>query len=206
MRCSIDGCLKPVLARGWCPTHYFRWKVHGTPDLECQSCGSKISGRACGPNCRECRAANKKRRIADYKKRPDVAAKRAEHKRRAAQRPENRDRHRKYDQEYRNRPEVRERRRKQLRIRTKWRRALTRGVVAEKFDPDDVFERDNWQCQICGRRTLKSKRGTAHTRAPELDHIVPLSAGGEHTIRNTQCACRSCNLEKGARYQTRLVA
>jgi 5-methylcytosine-specific restriction endonuclease McrA len=33
--------------------------------------------------------------------------------------------------------------------------------------------------------------------APELDHIIPLSAGGAHTLDNVACAHRSCNLEKG---------
>lgn len=29
--CSIDGCEKPHLARGWCSMHYERWKHHGDP-------------------------------------------------------------------------------------------------------------------------------------------------------------------------------
>jgi hypothetical protein len=29
--CSIDGCEKPVNARGWCSTHYQRWRVNGDP-------------------------------------------------------------------------------------------------------------------------------------------------------------------------------
>lgn len=29
--CSIEGCDKPVVARGWCDTHYCRWKRHGHP-------------------------------------------------------------------------------------------------------------------------------------------------------------------------------
>lgn len=31
--CSIDGCGKPVHARGWCPTHYRRWRLYGDPLL-----------------------------------------------------------------------------------------------------------------------------------------------------------------------------
>lgn len=30
--CAIDGCERPYRARGWCATHYARWKSHGTPD------------------------------------------------------------------------------------------------------------------------------------------------------------------------------
>lgn len=29
--CSIDGCEKPRRTRGWCHTHYTRWRSHGDP-------------------------------------------------------------------------------------------------------------------------------------------------------------------------------
>lgn len=29
--CSIRGCHSPVLARGWCSAHYWRWQRHGDP-------------------------------------------------------------------------------------------------------------------------------------------------------------------------------
>ena len=29
--CSIPGCARAVLARGWCGTHYTRWHRHGDP-------------------------------------------------------------------------------------------------------------------------------------------------------------------------------
>lgn len=29
--CSIEGCTRKVVARGWCMTHYSRWRVHGDP-------------------------------------------------------------------------------------------------------------------------------------------------------------------------------
>lgn len=28
--CSIDGCNKPSVTRGWCNAHYLRWREHGT--------------------------------------------------------------------------------------------------------------------------------------------------------------------------------
>lgn len=81
----------------------------------------------------------------------------------------------------------------------KLRRAIARGANGgEKIDPIKVFERDAYRCGICGSRTSKGKRGTYHPKAPELDHIVPVSAGGLHTYSNVQCACRSCNISKGA--------
>lgn len=29
--CSVDGCENPHIARGWCDTHYRRWRKHGDP-------------------------------------------------------------------------------------------------------------------------------------------------------------------------------
>jgi 5-methylcytosine-specific restriction endonuclease McrA len=88
------------------------------------------------------------------------------------------------------------------------RRAIERGAHAERFDPMEILERDAWRCHICGVRTPKRLRGTYDDRAPELDHIVPLAAGGEHSRRNTACACRKCNIAKSDRPlgQLRLVA
>lgn len=79
------------------------------------------------------------------------------------------------------------------------RKAKQREVSVEKVDPILVFERDGWKCHICGVQTDKAKRGTYEDDAPELDHITTLSEGGEHSYRNTACACRSCNLQKGGK-------
>lgn len=75
-------------------------------------------------------------------------------------------------------------------------RATLRKARVESVDPNKVFDRDGWRCQLCGVKTPRSKRGTYHDKAPELDHVQPLSLGGEHSYRNTQCACRACNLKK----------
>lgn len=85
------------------------------------------------------------------------------------------------------------------RINKPKRRALLRAVSVESVDPLKVFDRDGWRCQICHRPTPKRLRGSIDERAPELDHIVPLARGGEHSYRNTQCACRKCNASKGAK-------
>lgn len=69
----------------------------------------------------------------------------------------------------------------------------------ERFDPIEVLERDGWVCQHCGRPTPKELRGKMVDNAPELDHKIPLTAGGKHTRANTQCLCRRCNAAKGDR-------
>lgn len=85
------------------------------------------------------------------------------------------------------------------RIGKSTRRAHIRGAKhTENFDPFYVFNRDKWRCRLCGTRTPRELRGTTEDYAPELDHIIPLAMGGDHTVTNTQCLCRRCNQEKGA--------
>lgn len=85
------------------------------------------------------------------------------------------------------------RRRIHKRVQRLARKARQRGATVESVNPIRVFERDGWLCQICGISTPRSKRGTYADDAPELDHIIALARGGEHSYRNTQCACRRCN-------------
>lgn len=76
------------------------------------------------------------------------------------------------------------------------RRAKAFGARYQYVNPRNVFKRDNWTCQICGVETPSSLRGSYDARAPELDHIVPLSKGLAHACENLQCACRHCNGKK----------
>jgi hypothetical protein len=80
-------------------------------------------------------------------------------------------------------------------------RAIKYGAVYQYVNPIVVLDRDKWTCQLCGERTPKSKRGTSHPKAPEIDHIVPISLGGPHSVDNLQCACRSCNASKNAKWR-----
>jgi len=79
------------------------------------------------------------------------------------------------------------------------RRARKKGVNAETVNPFKVFNRDGWKCQLCGASTPRKQRGKNEHNSPELDHIIPLSKGGEHSYRNTQCLCRRCNISKSDR-------
>lgn len=76
-------------------------------------------------------------------------------------------------------------------------RARYYGVEYQRIDRIKVFERDGWVCCMCKGPTPKGRVGTLSMRAPELDHVIPLSKGGAHTWANVQCACRRCNLLKG---------
>jgi 5-methylcytosine-specific restriction endonuclease McrA len=53
----------------------------------------------------------------------------------------------------------------------------------------EVFSRDHYTCQYCGR---EGKQLT-------LDHIIPRYRGGEHTWGNVVSACIPCNRHKAGR-------
>lgn len=88
------------------------------------------------------------------------------------------------------------------------RRARRKAATIETFDPIEILSRDGWRCHLCGIKTPRRLRGTFEDNAPELDHVVPLAAGGEHSRKNTACCCRKCNIEKADKPlgQLRLVA
>jgi len=68
----------------------------------------------------------------------------------------------------------------------------------ETVDLRELFIRDHGRCRICGRK-LNLIRSNNHKLQATVDHIIPLSQGGEHSYRNTQLACRQCNSLKGNR-------
>lgn len=54
-----------------------------------------------------------------------------------------------------------------------------------------VMMRDNYTCQYCGSQPTKGEL--------TIDHVIPRVQGGETTWENVVCACKRCNLRKGAR-------
>ena len=76
-------------------------------------------------------------------------------------------------------------------------------------DKNEVFERDNYTCQICGisRDFLDSLcEGLGDYLLLEADHIRSVSQGGTgRDIDNLQCLCWRCNRKKGGRRTNREV-
>lgn len=80
--CSVDGCERPFVARGWCNTHYRRWQQHGDVSVvrplrepvsrPCLAgCGVEVptSARSRGRLCADCRAASRRDISARYRER-----------------------------------------------------------------------------------------------------------------------------------------
>ena len=53
----------------------------------------------------------------------------------------------------------------------------------------NILRRDGHRCQYCGRADLSLT----------IDHVMPVSRGGEDTWENLVCACVDCNNRKGDR-------
>ena len=53
----------------------------------------------------------------------------------------------------------------------------------------EIFRRDHYTCQYCGR----------HTPNLTIDHILPKHMGGRQTWENSVTACSACNHRKGGR-------
>lgn len=55
----------------------------------------------------------------------------------------------------------------------------------------NIFARDGYTCQYCGRRP--------HRSGLNLDHVIPRALGGRTTWENVVCCCIECNRRKGGR-------
>lgn len=78
------------------------------------------------------------------------------------------------------------------------RRALKREQTVEVFDPFEVFDRDGWVCQLCSM-PVDPQLKFPDRMSKSLDHIIPISRGGEHSRANTQLAHFGCNASKNDR-------
>lgn len=76
------------------------------------------------------------------------------------------------------------------------RRARTAGAGNKTLSFRSVAERDGWTCQLCGG-TVNPTLTVPHPMAATLDHVIPLSMGGEHSEANGQLAHFLCNSRKG---------
>lgn len=190
-KCSISGCDKITDVRGYCTMHYTRLlrgsKMDSAPrQTSCIQCAKVLTGKQskyCSRQCtvRYLRGTPERRKCSTCGDTFDTWD------------------HGIYCSKVCKREGVY--------AREHSRRAKRRNSSSEKFFRKEIFERDNWRCQLCGKKTRRDVGGR-HPLAPSLDHIVPISRGGSHTRINTQCAHLQCNFQKHSRIlgQMRLFA
>jgi 5-methylcytosine-specific restriction endonuclease McrA len=58
-----------------------------------------------------------------------------------------------------------------------------------KLTKFEIFNRDKYTCQYCGKQTKELT----------LDHVIPRHRNGEHSWNNVVSACKNCNRRKGGR-------
>ncbi|MEJ5200844.1 MAG: HNH endonuclease [Anaerolineales bacterium] len=66
---------------------------------------------------------------------------------------------------------------------------IHRPRVRVRLSRREVFRRDNYTCQYCGKTS----------GSLTIDHVIPRHLGGEHTWTNVVTACSACNHRKGGR-------
>jgi HNH endonuclease len=76
------------------------------------------------------------------------------------------------------------------------RRALLRDAFVEDVDPAVLHARDVGRCGIC--------RDPVSFECMHVDHVVPITRGGEHSYANTRAAHAVCNIWKRARLDSEL--
>lgn len=83
------------------------------------------------------------------------------------------------------------------------RRNVIQSVLIDKdITVKGLYKRDKGVCQICGRQcdttdyVMRGRTFIAGDWYPSIDHIIPLSKGGEHSWDNVQLTHRRCNYLK----------
>lgn len=170
--CTVQGCERKHLAKGFCGTHYQRFRKTGSPDLpeilNCDRCGNAFERphkgnpnaiRFCSHECRyadqlEQHRANQAARYAYLKvwrkQNPDLLT--------AAL------------------------------LRRKSRKAGARVYEVSGRDLTRLVTRFGGVCAYCRMRPHE-----------HFDHVIPLAKGGRHAIGNLLPACSTCNLAKAAK-------
>jgi 5-methylcytosine-specific restriction endonuclease McrA len=66
---------------------------------------------------------------------------------------------------------------------------IQRPHVRVRLTRREVFRRDNYTCQYCGKKLPNLT----------IDHVIPKRLGGRQTWGNVVAACAACNHRKGGR-------
>ncbi|WP_185972902.1 HNH endonuclease [Aeromicrobium piscarium] len=78
------------------------------------------------------------------------------------------------------------------------RRALRLGATtAHRVERDDILKGDGWRCYLCHIDT-RIATSPFDPRSATVDHVVPISKGGQHVRENLRCCCLGCNSSKQA--------
>lgn len=191
--CSIEGCVGLVQSRDWCRPHYERWSRTGSPmpTVACAGCGVTVGwGRKkwCSDACKV-QSAGRKAQQKEYIEKNAEAIKVRMQVYRETHAETARARTKQWRKEN---PE-------QVRINAnrmgQRRRALRFAVKSEDAPIAYLHKRDRGVCGICHKK-VSMKFRHPHPLSPSMDHIIPLSKGGDDSRANKQLAHFRCNIRK----------
>lgn len=169
--CAIEDCPAPVQGRGWCKLHWQQWKRTGDPLGTLRQIDPAPRGM------KTCGTCGKVKPLTSFSPHPEGQQGRTAHCK-----PCMTAYHRR---RYQDDPEPAR--------QQSWRSRMRRlAAWVEDVDRRTVYERDNGVCGLCGRADVDPCDF-------HVDHIIPISRGGEHSYANVQLAHPACNLRKHAR-------
>ena len=80
----------------------------------------------------------------------------------------------------------------ELRAKKKIKRTKSGKIKRKTYSPDVkklLYIKADGKCELCGKKILLDDM--------TIDHVKPLSMGGEDDVENLSCTCYPCNLFKG---------
>lgn len=162
----------------------------------CLTCGGPLPPRKRVVCSEECRAARHREQMREWMRRHRETT----GERYASRYPEDKVRKAARDRARNQGQPLRKRYPEAFAARDARRRARIAGVTVESFRHVDVFERDGWVCQLCDG-PVDAGLAYPDPASKSLDHRVPVSLGGPHSLENVQLAHLGCNIAKGNRME-----
>lgn len=217
--CVVEGCSAKVRGRGWCESHWRRWKTHGDPlagrpsrtvaraldhddgTRTCSVCqirrpldGFPLDRRGTlgrRSHCKTCHSTRAKvRYAADDNVREQYVSRRRDREH-ADPAAAQAYRREQYERH-------RDQRIAEASDHTHRRRARQVGASSDKgITVRALVARDGDACHYCSR-TMDPSPGdrTYRPRRATIEHVLPLARGGHHVWSNVVLACWACNLSK----------
>lgn len=221
-KCSVEDCEKQEHVQKFCNQHYLMWKKHGDPlagayrmpfkkaidhgdgTRTCTKCMERLPNSSFHRDkqasdgfratCKKCRIKHVKTwYVENIEERRKFAKSR---------RLKNGDEERRKDNERYERD-----RDKRIALATEHshrRKARKLNTVVEKgISVLSLKKKHGTKCYYC-HKEMDFSKGVGrkfNNDMATIEHLTPLSRGGEHTFENTVLACRFCNISRGAKSQ-----
>ena len=78
-------------------------------------------------------------------------------------------------------------------------RKFKRKTFSKAFR-EKIFERDNYECQICYENLIDKKEQRV------IDHKIPLSKGGSNSVANLWLLCKNCDRRRNNKLDDELTS